>query len=353
MADNNGLVRTLFDGPLDIVGDIHGEYGALKDLLRHLGYSAAGEHPAGRRLAFIGDLGDRGEDSPAVIGFVRQLVERDLAQCVLGNHELNLLRGEHKEGNGWFYADNHDHRKNKFLESRGATPEQREAFLPFIEALPLALERPDLRLVHACWDVPFMALLRESRSGILDLYRAEATIARAKIAASGLEAKASQEMSKYGSLLSERDANVPLLESVGRIDEIKQMNNRVSLVTSGPERLASKTFYASNKWRMVDRVKWWNEYPDEVPVIIGHYWRWATAQARNEFSRGEHDLFEGLATNRWHGRGDKVYCADFGVGARYKERANGTLQGFQSRLGAVRWPEQELVFDSGERQRLV
>lgn len=27
------------------------------------------------------------------------------AQCILGNHELNILRGEHKHGNHWFFGE--------------------------------------------------------------------------------------------------------------------------------------------------------------------------------------------------------------------------------------------------------
>ena len=58
------LVEKLPDGPLDIVGDVHGELDALKQLLKVMGYSDAGEHPEGRKLVFVGDLTDRGPDSP-------------------------------------------------------------------------------------------------------------------------------------------------------------------------------------------------------------------------------------------------------------------------------------------------
>ena len=51
------LVQPLFDGPLDVVGDVHGEIDALRSLLSHLGYSHDGrEHPNHRRLVFVGDL---------------------------------------------------------------------------------------------------------------------------------------------------------------------------------------------------------------------------------------------------------------------------------------------------------
>lgn len=61
------LVAKLPEGGLDIVGDIHGEIDALRDLLGHLGYGPEGQSDPGRRLVFVGDLVDRGPDSPSVL----------------------------------------------------------------------------------------------------------------------------------------------------------------------------------------------------------------------------------------------------------------------------------------------
>ena len=98
------LVAPLLDGPLDLVGDIHGEFAALQVLLERLGYNAEGIHPAGRRLVFVGDLVDRGPQSVAVLRFVQPLLAAGLAQCLMGNHELNLLRRDRKHGNDWFFG---------------------------------------------------------------------------------------------------------------------------------------------------------------------------------------------------------------------------------------------------------
>lgn len=38
------LVRRLFEGPVDIVGDVHGESGCLLGLLDRMGYDANGIH---------------------------------------------------------------------------------------------------------------------------------------------------------------------------------------------------------------------------------------------------------------------------------------------------------------------
>src|SRR5438445_520040 len=48
------LVRPLPEGPLDLVGDVHGEFDALRSLLGRLGYREAGTHPEGRRPVFLG-----------------------------------------------------------------------------------------------------------------------------------------------------------------------------------------------------------------------------------------------------------------------------------------------------------
>ena len=59
--------QTLPDAPLDIIGDVHGEFEVLQALLHHLGYHEYGVHPEGRKLVFVGDLCDRGPDSPAIM----------------------------------------------------------------------------------------------------------------------------------------------------------------------------------------------------------------------------------------------------------------------------------------------
>jgi hypothetical protein len=79
--------------------------------------------------------------------------------------------------------------------------------------------------------------------------------------------------------------------------------------------------------------------------IIGHYWRCPTAAGRDAHSRGEPDLFQDHAVRQWLGARGTVFCVDFAVGARYKERVPGRETVFECRLAAVQWPERRLVFD--------
>ncbi|MEU9152713.1 polynucleotide kinase-phosphatase [Streptomyces sp. NPDC048417] len=77
---------THLTGPFDIVGDIHGCAFELESLLGKLGY-ADGVHPDGRTAVFVGDLVDRGPDSPGVLRRVMSMVRSGNALCVPGNHE--------------------------------------------------------------------------------------------------------------------------------------------------------------------------------------------------------------------------------------------------------------------------
>ncbi|MFF7838302.1 polynucleotide kinase-phosphatase [Streptomyces ossamyceticus] len=77
---------THLTGPFDIIGDIHGCAHELEALLGKLGY-VDGVHPEGRTAVFVGDLVDRGPDSPGVLRRVMSMVGSGDALCVPGNHE--------------------------------------------------------------------------------------------------------------------------------------------------------------------------------------------------------------------------------------------------------------------------
>jgi len=78
--------------PIDVVGDVHGHLDPLRQLMRLMGYDAAGRHPEGRRLLFVGDLCDRGPDSPGVFELVMRAVEDGGALCLLGKKPSKTKR---------------------------------------------------------------------------------------------------------------------------------------------------------------------------------------------------------------------------------------------------------------------
>jgi protein phosphatase len=88
-------------GPFDVIGDVHGCRAELESLLTELGYTLtrnerdrpiAAAHPDGRTAIFVGDLVDRGPDSPGVLRLVMGMVGAGNARCVPGNHENKLVR---------------------------------------------------------------------------------------------------------------------------------------------------------------------------------------------------------------------------------------------------------------------
>ncbi|QUX29952.1 polynucleotide kinase-phosphatase [Nocardiopsis akebiae] len=93
--------RRELTGPFDVVGDVHGCREELEELLGDLGYEltrddlgrpVGARHPRGRTAVFVGDLVDRGPDSPGVLRLVMGMVADGDALCVPGNHENKLVR---------------------------------------------------------------------------------------------------------------------------------------------------------------------------------------------------------------------------------------------------------------------
>lgn len=346
-AMNPSLIQPLFDGPLDVIGDLHGEIGVLEALLRRLGYDAAGRHPDGRRLVFVGDLIDRGEDSPAVIARVADLVAAGRAQCVLGNHELNLLRESRKEGNGWFFEaeGDHDHRTGHFLEVPRLPAERRAEVLAWLARLPLALERADLRVVHACWHGPAVDALRGEQRPLLEAYAAWAESVEHMLHETGTTAAARSEAVQWADAIGDRNARVPMLPALARMDAQRQSGHPVRVVTSGLERPTAEPFFAGGKWRFVERVPWWKDY-DELPaVVFGHYWRWAGDEADAAARSRGPNLFAGHGPGDWLGPRGNAMCIDYSAGLRWRERAAG-VPVHRGAAAALRWPERELVLEN-------
>lgn len=154
----------------DIIGDIHGHADALKALLHLMGYRDSGgawRHP-GRQVIFVGDFIDRGPKQVESVNIVRRMVDVGAAQAVMGNHELNAiawflpnpqnpdeyLRPHHSTK----YGDKNYQQHKAFLDEVADTPSHKEIIDWFL-TLPLWLELPELRVVHACWHQRFMDFL--------------------------------------------------------------------------------------------------------------------------------------------------------------------------------------------------
>lgn len=245
MAPGN-LVKPLFLGPIDIVGDIHGEIDALRSLLGHLGYADNGGHAENRRLVFLGDLTDRGPDSPAVVNLVSDLLERERAQCILGNHELNILLGQKKHGNAWLHGAEEEvlDESGKPVRQQPADEATRAKALELFRRLPLALEREHLCVVHACWVDSFIDLARQE-SDVVSLHdRHKAAI--------------EEELNRQS--------------GIDKIDRglAKQNKNPVKLLTSGPEAKSGEAV-----------LRQWQVAAGRASPLVGHLQRRSALRVRS------------------------------------------------------------------------
>ncbi|GAA1931445.1 polynucleotide kinase-phosphatase [Nocardioides lentus] len=126
-------------GPFDVVGDVHGCASELRTLLLELGWTVqedgagravGAHHPEGRTAVFVGDLVDRGPDTPGVLRLVAGMVEAGAALCVAGNHEAKLVRA--LKGSSVTVA----HGLAESLEQLAAEPDEvRARMLAFMDGL--------------------------------------------------------------------------------------------------------------------------------------------------------------------------------------------------------------------------
>ena len=357
------LVGRLPSGALDIVGDVHGEWHALQALLAHLGYDASGRHPAGRTLVFVGDLCDRGPNTPAVLDWFCQAWQGGAVHAVMGNHEINLIRADPKDGAGWFFEERAERDRARYAPFAVASPRQRERYLEVCNRLPLALERADLRVVHAAWQRAAIeaarALARGTARRHYDAFEQEAA-ERARCG--DLQRRLQQEKAAWPHDLEDGQRQPPVLAAHGERELLKQAANPLKVLTTGVEAAAGQPFYAGGKWRFTERQAWWKHYDEPVPVVVGHYWRQLVdvqlppgqgAQPAPPMPQGERcaqgGLFRGVPGNGWHGLHKNVFCVDFSVGARWSERQQGiSAERSRLHLAALRWPERELALDNGQ-----
>lgn len=149
----NPLALRHAHGPFDVVGDVHGCLDELLALMEAMGYRVerAGKEfavtpPAGRTLAFVGDLVDRGPAAPAVLRLAMALTRAGTALCVAGNRDAELVRvlrgGAARVTRGMA----------RTLDQLAAEPESfRAAVMDFLHDLPshLVLDEGRLVIAHA------------------------------------------------------------------------------------------------------------------------------------------------------------------------------------------------------------
>lgn len=157
----------------DIIGDIHGCAKTLERLLQKLDYQlldGAYKHPT-RQVVFVGDILDRGPHIREALHLVKNMVDAGSALCIMGNHEYDAIcyTTVVRDGAAPTYLRPHTPRHNRLiaetLEQFAAFPEEWRMFLEWFKTLPLFLELPGFRVVHACWDDELIRKFKQRYGG--------------------------------------------------------------------------------------------------------------------------------------------------------------------------------------------
>lgn len=152
----------------DIIGDVHGQAHKLRALLAQLGYverDGAMQHPE-RTAIFVGDFIDRGPHQLETIDIVRPMVDAGSALAVMGNHEFNAIAwylrdpdqsDEYLRPRKGKVGEKNRHQHAAFLAEVEHKPALHAEIIDWFLTLPLWLDLPELRVIHACWHPDFMA----------------------------------------------------------------------------------------------------------------------------------------------------------------------------------------------------
>ncbi|GAB3678997.1 metallophosphoesterase [Salinisphaera aquimarina] len=259
----------------DLIGDIHGFADDLVQLLEKMGYELHDgmyRHP-NRRVFFLGDFIDGGEQNRRVLDIVRPMVESGDALAIMGNHEYNAICYHTQDpGNPNEYLRAHSPKNlgqhDKTLAEFKDDDVALQDMIAWFSTLPLFVELDGLRAVHACWDEVSIEWLRTrlgDRAVMTESFLVEScdkpNEAHAAVEAvlKGLEFELPDGITfedKYGQPRSEARLRW-WLDDAAALDE---------MVIGPPALHASTAGYAADRSQLIGYAA------QSSPVFFGHYW---------------------------------------------------------------------------------
>lgn len=267
-------VGTIADvGGYDVIGDVHGYLEPLEGLLREMGYRKTDgvyRHPE-RQVVFVGDIIDRGPDQVATLRLVRSMVEAGTALITMGNHEFNAIGWTTRNAQGeWSRPHTDSNRRHHvaFLDAVGEGSAQHAEWVAWFSTLPLWLDLGGLRVVHACWHLPSMALLGDGRlrSDIVTALKGSEMFAALEIVLKGPEIEMAGHRYLDKSGICRDKARLRWWDpAIGTVADAAEVPHGVTDCAGGrfgplPEDPIDTAVLAALDY--------------EVPILYGHYWRW-------------------------------------------------------------------------------
>ncbi|MFV1871882.1 MAG: metallophosphoesterase [Oleiphilus sp.] len=273
-----GLKKDKVQQGYDLIGDIHGCGRSLEKLLRKMDY----QHVHGcfrhatRKVIFVGDIVDRGPRIREALHIVKDMVDQGQAEIVLGNHEYNAMCycTEGREGSGKPFLREHTARNHRLirdtLEQFSSYRTEWHAFLNWFHSIPLFLEKPGFRVVHACWDDHAIARFKE----ISPDHCINMDFLHASCEEGSFESRLVDKLTR-GTVLDLPDGE-SILSKDGLVrhmfrtkfwsDEPQTYNDVVFQPDPLPDEMAERELSAIEKQQLLTYP------PTEPPVFVGHYW---------------------------------------------------------------------------------
>jgi hypothetical protein len=263
----------------DLIGDVHGCARTLERLLQLLGYrmlQGCYRHPS-RQANFIGDIVDRGTAVRRSLQLVRTMVDQGGAQIVIGNHEYNciLYCQPARPGSGRTFLREHNPRHElqirQTLQQMEPYADEWQDYLNWFRQLPLYLELPQFRAVHACWDQALISRLKAQ--GINDLSDDE--LLHGSVERNSFEWQVTDSLLRGTHLQLPNNEVMLSAEGFRRhmyrtkfwSDQPKFHRDVVFQPDPLPEHIASLPLTDDEKQRLL------HYGAEQKPLFIGHYWR--------------------------------------------------------------------------------
>jgi hypothetical protein len=254
----------------DIIGDIHGHADALEQLLQKMGYmrkAGVYSHPDDRKVLFVGDFIDRGPKIRETLHLVRDMIDAGNAKAVMGNHEYNAVcfHTPHTEDGQGFFRKHSVKEIEQHLETLRQFKHYETEWNDFVDwfrTLPLFLDLPECRVVHAYWNDSHIEWLRNNYTGLTTDFLNRCTV------------EGSQEYKVVEDTLKGAEKPVPNGGSFLDKDGNKRGECRLKWWSTKRGSYGDVYMECPEEYLLMSLMEDFemDEYVGRVPVFFGHYW---------------------------------------------------------------------------------